>query len=245
METSKVVSVRKIGVRRVMDITTEKNHTFITSGGICSSNCDGLTPQAQQAFRPVIEQYSKQTRFIFTCNYVNKVLAPIQSRCNCFDFNLSKEEKPEVMAKFLKRAIFILKEEGITDINKQALGMLIANLAPDWRRVINTLQTYTTTYQKIDEGIVTFSTGSGIAEELFPLILAKKFDEARKIILESSWAPEDIFASLFKYLPDYVEDKGKQAELVLVIAKYGYQSAFSANQDINTVGCIVEMMLSV
>lgn len=206
---------------------------------------DGLSPQAQASFRPVIEGYSKQTRFIFTCNYVQKILPPIQSRCNSFDFNLTKEEKPEVMAKFLRRCLHILKEEGIAEVDKRALGMLIANLTPDYRKVINTLQTYTTTHGKVDEGIITFSSGTGIAEELYPLILKKKYEDCRKLILESSWSPEDIFASLFRYLPDYVDSPAKQAEMTLALAKGSFQSVTTANQDINTLGTIVEMMLAV
>lgn len=206
---------------------------------------DGLSSQAQASFRPVIEAYSKGCRFIFTCNYIQKILPPIQSRCNCFDFNLSREEKPEVMAKFYQRLSHILKEEGISEVNKKALGMLITNLAPDWRRVINTLQTFVTTYGKVDEGLLAFTSGSDIAETLFPLILGKKFEECRKVILESAWDAEDIFTALFKYLPEYVESPAKQAAMILALAKGSFQSSQVANQDINTLGTIVEMMLEV
>lgn len=205
---------------------------------------DGLTTQAQQSLRPIIEKYSKQCRFIFTANYSQRILDPIKSRCVCFDFNLTKEENPEVMTLFFKRIQKILKDEGVKEIDKKALGLTINRLFPDYRRIMNTLQMYVTSNGVINDGIVTFASGKSIAEELYPLIKEKKFDAMRKIIVEGSYNPEDVYDSLFKYMPEYIEDKSLQAVICICLAKYSYQSAFVVNQTLNTVACLTEIMCS-
>ena len=205
---------------------------------------DGLSTQAQQSLRPTIEAYSRQTRFIFTANYPSKIIDPIKSRCLCMDFNIAKEEVQEVMALFFKRVKKILKEEGVEDVDKKSLGYTINNLFPDYRRIINTLQSYVTSNGAVNEGILTFASGKSIAEEIYPLIIGKKFDETRKIVLESSFTPEEMYDALFKYLPDYINDKGKQANMVLILAKYAHMSSMVANQLLNSVACVTEMMCS-
>ena len=204
---------------------------------------DGILTAGQQVLRPMIESYSSNCRFIFTCNYIQKVIFPIQSRCVCYNFNAEKKEKPQIMLGFLKRCLNILKEEGVTDINKKALSLFIANLFPDYRRIINALQTYVTTYGKIDDGILTFANSSEIASNLYPLIKNKEFDKIRKFILESSYSQDDIFNSLFYEMVNYVDSKELQAQYVLIISKYQYQGSFATNPELNTIACLVEMMV--
>lgn len=239
-----VLGVTKLDkTARVMDITVTKNHTFITTNGIISSNCDGLTFPAQQSLRPTIEQYSKNTRFIFTLNYPTKIIPAIKSRCVVFDFNVGKAEKPSLMAQFLNRVIAILEKEGITNYNKKVLALYIAKNFPDYRKIVNELQSFVSAYDNLDEGILTFGTDD-IAGVLYPMIAKKEFEQMRKWILESSYSADDIFTALYTSMPLFVDEKGMQANYILILAKYQYQQGFVANQTLNLVACLTEMMIS-
>jgi len=236
-----VVSVRKLERKgRVMDITVKKNHTFITSGGLVTSNCDGLSAAAQKSFRPVIEKYALTTRFIFTANYPEKIIPALKSRCACFDFTQKKSEKPQMMAAINKRCVHILKDNGIA-FDKKVLMLFIAKWYPDFRRILNELQSYATGYGEINEGILSASTGSDIADQIYPMLLANDFRKCKQWVADSIDSPEDIFAALYAKLGDYVKPD-RQPECIIQLAQYQEWSGRVMNQQINTMALFVEMM---
>lgn len=241
MERVKIVSVRPLNKKgRVMDIHVTKNHTFVTSGGLITHNCDYLSANAMASLRPVIEKYSLTTRFIFTGNYAERIIPALKSRCSCFDFSINKEDKPELMDSFLKRCEYILNDNNVP-FNRKTLMILISKVFPDFRRIINELQSYSIGNQEIDEGILSVGLSNTIADELYPILNEKKFDSARKWVSETVDSPEDIFSSLYSRLNDYVP-KAKQPEIILILAQYQDYSTRVVNQSINLMACFVEIM---
>lgn len=228
---------------RVMDIEVHKNHTFITSNGIITHNCDGLSAAAQKSFRPVIEKYALTTRFIFTANYPEKIIPALKSRCACFDFSQKKTEKPQMMAATMKRCKHILDDNQIK-YDSKVLGMFIAKWHPDFRRILNELQSYATGNGAIDEGILTAGTKNDIADQLYPLILAKEFTKCKQWVADSIDSPEDIFAALYNRMNDYVKPE-LQSECIIQLAAYQEYSSHVMNQQINTMALLVELMNSI
>lgn len=200
---------------------------------------DGLTSAAQLSLRPTIERYAATTRFIFTGNYPAKFIKAIKSRCAHFDFNIRKEDKPEMLSQFHKRCCMILEDNSI-QYDKKVLAFFINKFFPDYRKVINELQSYAASVGVIDEGILSIGDDE-IAAVLYPLILNRKFEDTRKWIQETANSPEDIFASLFSNMKDHVEPKMMPA-FIVILADYQHKSAMVANQNLNTLACLVEMM---
>lgn len=199
---------------------------------------DRISGAGLDSLKSYMESYSKNCRFIFTANTPAKIIEPIKSRCLCLDFAPSVKEKAELMAKFLNRCINILKEKNI-DYSPVALQHLIINNFPDYRKIINTLQSYSTGYGKIDEGIVTLVDNS-IVNSLVPLLKAKNFNGARKWLYESSYTEEDVINALYKGLDSF--DKSKIPSIVIVLAEYQYKNAFVANPQLNLMACLTEIM---
>lgn len=241
MSEVKIVSVKPLNkVGRVMDVHVVKNHTFVTNGGLITSNCDYLSPNAMASLRPIIERYSLTTRFIFTGNYAERIIPALKSRCACFDFSINKEDKPILMTNFFKRCEFILNDNNV-EYDKKVLMMFISKLFPDFRRIINELQSYSLGHNKIDEGILTIGISNTIADEVYPMLKEHKFNSARKWIAESVNSPEDVFSSLYSRMNDYIPSE-KQPELILILAQYQDYSTRVANQNINLMACFTEMM---
>ena len=208
---------------------------------ILADECDYLTNQAQASLRPIIERYSLTTRFIFTGNYAERIIPALKSRCACFDFSITKEDKPQLMANFFKRCEFILHDNGV-EYDKKVLMTFISKAFPDFRRIINELQSYSIGRGVIDEGILTIGLANTIADEVYPLLKEHKFDMARKWVAESVNSPEDVFSSLYNRMNDYVTQKEKQPELILILAQYQDYATRVANQNINLMACFTEMM---
>lgn len=214
-----------------------------TSKVVILDEADGLTPQAQQAFRPIIEMYEKTTRFIFTCNFANKIIEPIKSRCTVFNFGYTPDVIDDLKMQMLKRCIGILKHEKIEVVedSQEILKQFIDKKFPDFRSIINELQAYTYD-NKLDSGILTQKNVSGdISKELWTIIKGSNFDTARKWVLESLMTPEDIFSNLYNNIDDYVNIE-KIPECILAIAEYQYKSAFVSNQNINTMALLMNLM---
>lgn len=206
---------------------------------ILMDESDGLTPQAQQALRPNIELYSKAARFIFTGNYSAKFIPALKSRCVQFDFSIKKEDKPELMLKFFKRVSMILEENNI-EYDKRILAQFISELFPDYRKIINEIQGFSTAYGKITEGILT-ARADTISSSIYPLLKSKKFEDVRRWTLENTNTSDDIFRALFNTMPEYIEQK-KQPEVILILADYQFKSSSVANQTLNLLACFVEIM---
>jgi DNA polymerase III delta prime subunit len=201
---------------------------------------DYLNPQSTQpALRGFIEEFSKNCRFILTCNYKDKIIEPLHSRCSVYHFNSDRKTLAKLAGKFYKRMLNILNEEGIAYDDK-AVAELITKYAPDWRRVINECQRYSSA-GKIDVGILhTLSEKSFM--ELAKDLKSKNFKNMRTWVVNNM----DIDAStIFRGLYDHVAKLVKPnsiPELILIIARYQYQAAFVADQEINLVACMTEIM---
>lgn len=243
MERVTVVSVKPLNRKgRVMDIHVTKNHTFITSGGLVTSNCDFLTKSSQSSLRPIIEQYSKTTRFIFTGNYAERLIPALKSRCAQFDMTVTKEDKPQMLTDFYKRCEKILKENNV-EYDAKSLALFINKLFPDFRKIINELQSYSSSEGKIDEGILTISSDE-IAANIYPLLIEKDYKKCRKWLSETLSSPDDIFSSLYNAMKDYIKPE-QQPELIIILAQYQYYSSRVANQNINLMACFLEMMSNI
>lgn len=206
---------------------------------ICDES-DGLTVQAQRSLRPIIEQYAATTRFIFTGNYPERFIDALKSRCAQIDMSIRKDDKLQLCRAFYQRCEMILKENNI-ECDMKVLGMFIMKRFPDYRKIINELQSYSSAYSKIDSGILTAATDQ-IASVIYPILKEKKFDECRKWVAETINSPDDIFSSLYKNLDEYI-DKKKQPDVILALAQYQEYASHVVNQQINLMACFTEIML--
>lgn len=236
-----IYSVKNLNMKgRVMDINVHKNHTFITSKGLITSNCDGLSSAAQKSLRPIIEKYAINTRFIFTANYAEKLIPALKSRCACFDFTINKKEKADIMSAIFKRCKYILDENNIK-YDKKSLMLFIGKWYPDFRRIINELQSYATGYGLIDEGILSSALKDDIADQLYPLILSMDFKKCKEWVANTVDSPEDIFNSLYIKMNDYIKPE-MQPNFIILLAQYQEYSSHVMNQNINTMALLTELM---
>lgn len=218
--------------------------TVSFSGGrkyVILDEADYLNPNSTQpALRNFMEQYSKNCGFILTCNFKNKLIDPLISRCSVIEFNIAKEERPKLAAQFYKRAHQILDKENVPH-DQKVVAELIMKYFPDWRRVLNELQRYAAT-GKIDVGIL-----SNFQEESFKLLIGylknKEFSNVRKWVGENSDIDTTTFFRKFYDKAHEYMDSPSIAQLVLILSKYQYQSAFVADQEINLAACMTEVMI--
>lgn len=215
----------------------------ITSSGrkyVILDEADYLNPNSTQpALRNFMEEYSKNCGFILTCNYRSKIKEPIQSRCSIVEFKIPAKEKPALALKLLTRVCYILDEEKVP-YEKAIVAELIKKHFPDARRIINELQAYAAT-GKIDTGILSNFTESHIAK-LIEYLKKRDFTSTRKWIAENSDMDSvELYNNLYEKLANLLDPKTIPS-LVLILAKYSYQSAFVANQEINNAACMAEIM---
>jgi len=207
---------------------------------IIIDEADYLNPNSTQpALRNAIEEFAGNCSFIFTCNYKNRIIDPLHSRCAVVDFTLRNGEKAKMASQFMKRITNILGDEKIEYDNK-VIVELIKKHFPDFRRVINELQRYSN-FGKIDIGILA-QIGDVPIEKVVGLIHEKNFKEIRKWI-----ATNDVDSNtLFRKLYDTLYEKLKSHSIpkaVLILADYQYKAAFVSDQEINTVACLTELMV--
>lgn len=202
---------------------------------------DYLTPATQAALRSFSEEFSKNCGFIFTCNFKERIIAPLHSRFSLVDFGISKDEKPKIAMQFFKRVQTILKDEGV-DYDQKVLAKVIEKHFPDFRRVLNELQNYAAS-GKIDEGIfVNFRQES--INKLFEFLQEKNFTEMRKwVAANTDQNMGDLYTKLYSTGLEKVP-MSDIAEFVVALGKYQYQNAFVADQELNMVACLTEIMAS-
>lgn len=194
----------------------------------------------QPALRNFMEEFSKNCGFIFTCNYKNRIIPALHSRCSVVEFRIPKDKLSEVVKDFFKRTCHVLDSEGVP-YEKPVVAELIKKFYPDWRRVLNELQKYSAT-GKIDTGILT-DMKSVALKELVGYLKEKKFTELRKWVTENSDVDtNELFQSFFDHAAEFMP-KSSIPNLVLLMSKYQYQAAFAANQEINTMAFFVEVMI--
>ena len=213
------------------------------SGGrkvVIIDEADYLTLNAQAVLRNAIEEYSLNCSFIFTCNYKNRLIEPLHSRCAVIEFGIKGKDRQTIAAQFFKRIQEILGAEGVEYDNK-VLVELINKHFPDWRRVLNECQRYSVS-GKIDAGIL--ATFSDVAvNDLLKNLKEKNFPEVRKWVVSNM---DNDTTVLLRRIYDalYVSlENNSVPAAVLVLAKYQYQSAFVADQEINMLACLTEIMV--
>jgi DNA polymerase III delta prime subunit len=209
---------------------------------IILDEADHISGNTQAALRSFIEEFSKNTAFAMTCNYPKKIIEPLHSRFSKVEFKYSKKDCQELAKSFLKRVEYILQEEGV-EYDKKIVAELIIKHLPDWRRVINELQKYSST-GKIDRGILL-----NLQEETFDNLVGfmkeKNFSQVRKWVAENS----DIGGvELYRKIYDKAMQLMEPASIpmmIITVARYQYQEAFVADPEINTMACLTELMSDV
>ena len=204
---------------------------------------DYLNPQSTQpALRGFMEEFHKNCGFILTCNYKNRLIEPLHSRCGSVDFKITKKEKPQLANAFFKRVKNILEQESIK-YDEKVVAELINKYFPDWRRTLNEMQKYSASGQ-IDSGILVNLSEVSI-NELMDALKKKEFTVVRKWIVNNlDNDPNRMYRLVYDSLYDYL-DGSTIPHAVLLIGKYSYQSAFVADQEINMLACMTELMSTV
>jgi DNA polymerase III delta prime subunit len=217
--------------------------TVSLSGGykvVILDEADYLNPQSTQpALRGFIEEFSNNCRFILTCNFKNRIISPLHSRCSVIEFNTTKKSLASLAGDFMKRLTFILKTEGIKYTDK-TIAELIIRYAPDWRRVINECQRYSTSGE-IPTAILVGMSDENIAE-LANYLKAKDFKSMRNWVVNNSSLDSSV---VFRKIYDSLYDIALPASIpsaVLILADYSYKAAFVADKEINMVACLTELM---
>tara|TARA_B100000989_G_scaffold208008_1_gene157689 strand:- start:1026 stop:1964 length:939 start_codon:yes stop_codon:yes gene_type:complete len=204
---------------------------------------DYLNPQSTQpALRGFIEEFSNNCRFILTCNFKNRIIEPLHSRCGVYEFNTSKKSMIELCESFMARCKTILDNEQVK-FDDKPLAELIMKFAPDWRRVLNELQRYAS-HGVIDSGIINNLQDKNF-DDLFSHLKNKNFKGMR------SWVVNNIdtdASAIFRAIYDRMSDKVSPQsipQLVLLLADYQYKNAFVADHELNVVACLTEVMSDV
>ena len=213
------------------------------SGGrkyVIIDEADYLTVNTQAALRSFSEEFSKNCGFIFTCNFKNKIIAPLHSRFSYVDFAIEKTEKPKLAMQFFKRVVGILDKEGV-DYDQKVVAKIIEKHFPDFRRVLNELQNYAAS-GKIDEGILSNFRQESI-DQLFDFLKEKNFTEMRKWVNANS---DQDFSDIYTSLYQVGIDKVKMATMpgfVVTLAKYQFQHSHVPNHELNMVACLAEILV--
>jgi len=196
----------------------------------------------QPALRGFIEEFSNNCRFIFTCNFKSRIIEPLHSRCAVVEFKIENKDKAKLASEFFKRMKYMLQTEGI-EADLKVVAELISKYFPDYRRVINELQRYSVG-GVIDTGILV-NVGEESYKELYKNLSAKNFNEVRKWVGKNSdVSSSEMFRNLYDNAKDIVEQTSIP-QLVLILADYQYKAAFVADQEINTMAALTEIMAQV
>ena len=218
-----------------VSLSSEAKHKVIII-----DEADNTTPDVQLLLRASIEEFSRNCRFIFTCNYKNKIIEPLHSRCAVVDFSVNAKQKPILQAEFFKRLLSIVDGERI-ESDKKVLIELINKHFPDWRRILNECQRYSVG-GKIDSGILAHFSDVKV-NDLVKNLKEKDFPQVRK------WCVDNLDndpAVLLRRIYDSLSNSLVPTSIppaVLILAKYQYQIAFVADQEINLLACLTEIMV--
>ena len=207
---------------------------------IIIDEADNTTHDVQLLLRSNIEAFHKNCRFIFTCNYKNKIIQPLHSRCSVVEFSIKGQQKAAIQVAFFERIVGILEREGI-EFDKKVLLQLINKHFPDWRRVLNELQRYS--IGGIIDSAVLAEFSDVKVDDLIKTLGKKDFSGVRKWVNDNlDNDPAVLLRRLYDGLSSSLEGPSIAAA-VLIIAKYQYQIAFVADQEINLLACLTEIMV--
>ena len=215
------------------------------SGGykvVILDEADYLNPQSTQpALRGFIEEFSKNCRFILTCNFKNRIIEPLHSRCGVYEFNTSKKQMAQLCSQFMKRLQTILEKEKV-EYNNDVLGGLIMKYAPDWRRILNEAQ------RGSIGGTINSSvliTDNSQYSDLYKHVKEKDFKKMRQWVVNNmDVEPASVFRGIYDSMEEYV-DPASIPQLVLILADYQHKNAFVADHELNLVACLTECMANV
>jgi len=218
-----------------ISLTKDANHKVVIIDEADYMNAESVQP----ALRNFIETFFNNCRFIFTCNYKNKIIPALHSRCTVIDFRIVNGQKVKTATQLMDRLSIILKDEGV-EFDKKILAEVIQKYYPDFRRTINELQRYSVR-GKIDSGIL-FSLSEENNKDLIVKLKDKDFNGMRKWVIQNlDKEPSALFTSIYDVLYEHLEPKSIP-QAVLIIAGYQYKAAFVADQEINMVACLTEIM---
>jgi len=228
-----------------IDVLRTKIREFASSvsfGGktkvVILDEADYLNPNSTQpALRAFIEEFANNCRFIFTCNFKNRIIAPLHSRTAVIEFKLTKADRPKMAGRFMKRLSDILATENVT-FDEKVVAEVLKKHFPDYRRVLNELQRYSVS-GTIDEGILV-NVKEVNMKELVTSLKSKDFKKMRNWVVDNiDNDPNLIFRKIYDTILDDVK---YPSQLVLLLADYQYKAAFAANPEINLVACLAEIM---
>ena len=230
-----------------IDVFRNKIKTYASSmsfsGGrkvIIIDEADYLNPNSTQpALRNAIEEFSDNCSFIFTCNFKQRIIDPLHSRCAVIDFALKGNEKTQMAGQFFKRLQSILKNENV-EYDDKVLVELVKKHFPDFRRTINELQRYSK-FGKIDSGVLAQIVDVSISD-IVEYIKDKDFGAIRKWVASNDIDSAVFFRKLYDNLYDVLKPQSIP-QAVIILADYQYKQAFVADQEINTVACLTELMV--
>jgi DNA polymerase III delta prime subunit len=195
----------------------------------------------QPALRNFMEEFSKNCGFILTCNFKNRIIEPLHSRCSVVDFKLSKSAGAKLASQFFKRVEKILANENI-EFDRAVVAEIVTKFFPDWRRVLNELQRYAST-GKIDSGILGNIKDLEI-NSVYKLLKEKDFTSLRKWVAENVDIEQaEVFRRLYESADQYMTSNSIP-QLVLILSKYQYQAAFVADPEINIIACFTEVLIN-
>ena len=231
-----------------IDVFRTKIKNFASSmslaGGrkvIIIDEADYLNPNSTQpALRNAIEEFAGNCSFIFTCNFKNRIIDPLHSRCAVVEFTLKNNEKSTMAAQFFKRIQSVLQSENV-EYDDKVIAELVKKHFPDFRRVINELQRFSK-FGKIDSGILSQISDVGV-NDIIKYIKDKDFASIRKWVASNDIDASTLFRKLYDNLYDVLKPHSVP-QVVLILADYQYKQAFVANQEINIVACLTELMIS-
>ena len=216
------------------------------SGGykvVILDEADYLNPQSTQpALRGFIEEFSNNCRFIMTCNFKNRIIEPLHSRCSVVEFNVKKNDLAELCSSFMDRVIYILNTEQC-GYDEPVIAELIMKHMPDWRRVLNELQRYSLS-GTIDSGILVNIQEVSL-NNLMTAMKEKNFKQMRQWVTDNiDVEPAALFRKIYDNMYEYVEPQSIP-QLVLILADYQYKNSFVADHELNMVACCTEIMAGV
>jgi replication factor C small subunit len=235
----KVKSILPLGRGRVINLTVNKNHTFVTGNGIVTHNCDRLSSSAQDSLKATMEQFAgATTRFIMTSNNKQKIIAPIMSRSTMYDFTMTTDERNALIPIAFKRIATILKAENI-EYDPKSVASLVQKHYPDMRKTLNEIQRYSSN-GKIDAGILIQENTT--TDELIGFLKNKKFGDVRKWLARN---PDLDHQLLLRHFYDNLTELFTPQtipEVILILSQYQYYASRVVDQEINTMACLIEMV---
>lgn len=233
---------------RLIDTLRTKIKNFASSmslaGGrkyVILDEADYLNAETvQPALRNFMEEYSSNCGFILTCNFVNKIIAPLHSRCSVIEFKMPKKDMPKLAGQFFKRVEAILERENV-EYDQKVVAELVMKHFPDNRRILNELQRYSVT-GKIDAGILVNQSDENF-KALMQSLKNKEFNNVRKWVAQNiDGEPAAFFRKLYDSISEYAAPQSIP-QIVVTLADYQYKSAFVADQEINTMALLTELMV--